>query len=129
EAATRQDVLDGGAAVEHTSDAGILWQVAEGARAQHAARYGGGGPAQHPQQARLAGAVPTDQPYLVPGADGEGGARDDQAPPDLHIEPMDAKHGRPGWQDGRLFTTQYGQSRCGCARSTPSPAGGARAAA
>jgi hypothetical protein len=100
----RQDVLHRGAPVEDAGDPRVLRQVAEGARTQHAARHRGRSAAQHPQQARLAGAVAADQAHLVAGADGEGGARHDQAPPDLHSEPVDGKHGRPGCQVSRRFT-------------------------
>ncbi len=105
EAAARQDVLDGGAAVQHAGDAGVLGQVPEPADAGDRAGHRGGRPAQDPQQARLAGPVAADEADLVPGAHGEGGVGHNQTPTDLHAETAGHEHDVPGWQRRRAMTT------------------------
>ena len=86
DAAARQHVGHGGAAVEDTCDAGILWQVAEPALADHPPGGRFDGAAEHPEQARLAGTVAADDADLVAGHDGEAGRLDDESAADLHRE-------------------------------------------
>jgi hypothetical protein len=70
-------------------EARVLGQVPQAAAAVHHAGVRVGGPTEHLEQAGLAGAVATDQPHLVPGADREAGAVEDDGPADLHRELSD----------------------------------------
>ncbi len=70
----------------------VLREVAEAAAAVHDAGVRVGGPAEHLQEAGLAGAVAADQPDLVAGADREAGAVEDDVAADLHRELADLQH-------------------------------------
>ena len=86
DAAARQHVGHGRTAVEHPCDAGILWQVPEPTLADHPPGGRFDGATEHPEQARLAGAVASDDADLVAGHDGEAGRLDDESAADLHRE-------------------------------------------
>ena len=92
DAAARQHVGHGGAAVEDARDAGILGQVAEPALARHAPGGRFDGATEHPEQARLAGAVAADDADLVAGHDGEAGRLDNESAADLHRELLRLQH-------------------------------------
>ena len=100
-----QHVGDRRAPVEHAVDARVLRQVAEAAVAHDLAAGRLDRAAEHPEQARLAGAVAADEADLVPRHDGERGARrraDDHPPPP---RAPDLQHGRPSWRGNSESTT------------------------
>ena len=102
DAAARQHVGDGGAALEDAVDARILRQVAEAALADDLPGRRLDGAAEHLEQAGLAGAVAADDADLVAGHDGEAGRLDDEPAADLHRETLRLEH-RPGYGAPHAF--------------------------
>ena len=93
DAAPGQHVGDGGAGVGGGVDPRVLGQVAETALADHPSGGRLGVTAEHPEQARLAGAVAADEADLVLGHDREVGPLDDEAAADRHGETLGLQHG------------------------------------
>ena len=118
-----QDVADGGGGLVDAVEPGVLGQVAEAAGAVHDPGEGRLGPAQHLQQARLAGPVATDEADLVAGADREAGTLEDDGATHLDSELADLQHpsmltGRGA--DGRIrWTASVGSD--GCLPLPPTP--------
>ena len=99
----RQHVGQAVGVVGHGVLAGVLRQVAGVAGRWHPGLVGQA--PQHLEQRGLAGAVAAHEADLVTGAQGEGGALDDEGAADLHRGPADRQHGRPSWQPRSTFRT------------------------
>ena len=118
DAAPGEDVRHRGAAVQHAGDARVLRQVAERAPAHDAPGGRLGLPAEHAEQARLAGAVAADEADLVPGHDGEVGRLDHEPAADLDRESLGLEH--PIRLSGRAARSNHVRSQ----RPRPGHGGG-----